>query len=109
MQTDITIESKDQKFIIDTKYYKSTLQEHTNYDVKKIHSNNLYQLFAYLKNTEHRSELDNNCIGMLLYPTIDKEVKLDYRQNNQRVLIRTINLYKHWKDIRLDLLDLIAG
>ncbi len=108
MQTDITIESKDQKFIIDTKYYKSTLQKHSSYDVEKIHSNNLYQLFAYLKNIENRSELDNNCIGMLLYPTVDKEVNLDYRQNNQRVLIRTINLYKHWKDIRDDLLELVV-
>ena len=70
-----------------------------------MHSNNLYQLFAYLKNIEYRSELDKNCIGILLYPTIDNEVSLDYRQNNQRVLIRTINLNKHWKEIRLDLIS----
>ncbi len=44
---------------------------------------------------------------MLLYPTIDKEVSLDYRQNDQRVLIRTINLNKHWKNIKKDLIDLL--
>jgi len=108
MQTDITIESKDEKFIIDTKYYKETLTSDKRYNVEKIHSDNLYQLFAYLKNVENISEVDKKCIGILLYPTIDKEVSLDYSHNEQKVLIRTINLNKHWKDIRANLLELIA-
>ena len=47
MLTDITLQSKSQKIIIDTKYYKDAFQ--TRYDKQKINSGNLYQLFAYLK------------------------------------------------------------
>ncbi|NIQ15677.1 MAG: hypothetical protein GTO02_15140 [Candidatus Dadabacteria bacterium] len=108
METDISIESEKHKYIIDTKYYQSTLQKHTRYDAEKIHSNNLYQLFAYLKNVEDRSDLDRKCIGMLLYPTIDEDYSLDYRHNNQRVLIRTINLNEHWKNISLKLKSLVS-
>jgi 5-methylcytosine-specific restriction enzyme subunit McrC len=48
MQTDVSLSSKTRKIIIETKYYKETFQQY--YDVDKIHSANLYQLFAYIKN-----------------------------------------------------------
>lgn len=107
MQTDITIESKDRKIIIDTKYYQDTLQSF--FDVEKIHSNNLYQLFAYLKNVEENDGLSRDCTGILLYPTVDKRVKLDYRMNDQKILIRTIDLNQHWRNISYDLKEIIRN
>lgn len=47
MQTDISIKIKNKKLIIDAKYYKETLQKY--YDLEKVYSLHLYQLFACLK------------------------------------------------------------
>lgn len=106
MQTDITLESNGRKFIIDTKFYQDTLQ---TYFSEKIHSANLYQLFAYLKNVEEKDELSRECTGILLYPTVNKKIELDYKLNDQRILIRTIDLNQHWRDISKDLKQLIMG
>jgi len=106
MQTDISLESDDKKIIIDTKYYSEALSEH--YGVKKIREPNLYQIFAYLKNIEKKSEKDKFSTGILLYPFVD--IDLDYTVNIQghEIVIRTINLYQDWHKIHADLLAIIG-
>ena len=71
MQTDISIKLGDRKLIIDAKYYTETLQKY--YDSKKIHSQHLYQLFAYLKNQENPQ-----AEGILIYPTTKKSLGLKH-------------------------------
>ena len=66
MQTDITLEGKDRKIIIDTKYYKHAIK--SNMGREKLNSNNLYQLFSYLKNIEHKGGKNADARGVLLYP-----------------------------------------
>ena len=105
MHTDITLQSASRKIIIDTKFKRDTFQHPYNTD--KIHSDNLYQLFAYLKNVEKKDEISQSCEGILLYPTVDQEVKLDYKIGNHPLKIRTINLNQHWKKIDKDLRDII--
>ena len=103
MQTDINIEFPDRKIIIDTKYYKETLNQRG-----KIHSGNLYQLFAYLENQEKFDDLVSmKCEGILLYPAINSEFKYDYQYEDHTVSIRTINLNQDWKCIERDLLAVI--
>jgi len=106
MQTDISLESHDKKIIIDTKYYSETLTEH--YKVEKIREANLYQIFAYLKNIEKKSEKAKFSTGILLYPSVDKD--LDYRVSIQghEIIIRTINLNQDWHKIHADLLAIIG-
>jgi len=106
MQTDISLESDDKKIIIDTKYYSEALSEH--YGVKKIREPNLYQIFAYLKNIEKKSEKDKFSTGILLYPYVNQN--LNYRVNIQghEIVIRTINLYQDWHKIHADLLAIIG-
>jgi len=106
MQTDISLESDDKKIIIDTKYYSEALSEH--YGVKKIREPNLYQIFAYLKNIEKKSEKDKFSTGILLYPYVNQN--LNYRVNIQghEIVIRTINLYQEWHKIHADLLAIIG-
>ena len=106
METDISLVSSNKKIIIDTKYYKETLQSY--YDSEKIHSTNLYQLFAYLKNVENKDVLSSNCQGVLLYPTIDNDIKLDYKHGNHKVSVRTIDLNQDWKKIHNQLLEIVA-
>jgi 5-methylcytosine-specific restriction enzyme subunit McrC len=103
MQTDINLEFNDRKIIIDTKYYKETLS-----DRGKIHSANLYQLYAYLKNQEGIEDPRTmRCEGILLYPTIETEYKLEYRYEDHKVSIQTINLNQNWKKIEDDLLAIV--
>ena len=49
--SDIMLSNNDDYLIIDAKYYAKTLQSY--YDVKKIHSGNLYQIFTYVKNQDN--------------------------------------------------------
>ncbi len=50
MKTDISLESKNRKIIIDTKYYGETLTTH--YDKQTFRSSNIFQINAYLHKTD---------------------------------------------------------
>ena len=39
---------------------------------------------------------------------IEKEYNLDFKYNNHRILIRTINLNSNWKNISLRLKEIIS-
>ena len=106
MLTDITLQGKNQKIIIDTKYYKEAFQ--TRYDKQKINSSNLYQLFSYLKNQEMDSEITLNCEGILLYPSIQNDFVHSFKYENHKIRIMAINLNQDWQKIRTDLLKIIA-
>lgn len=105
MQTDISLTSQNRKIIIDTKYKSETLQQY--FDAEKIHSANLYQLFAYLKNIESKDELGPACEGILLYPTVNRDIYLEYAHENHKIKICTLNLNQHWKKIESDLKNLV--
>ena len=101
MQTDISIKINDRKLIIDAKYYKETL--HKYYDSEKIHSQHLYQLFAYLKNQE-----DTQAEGILIYPTVQKSLSLAYTHEGHTIRIETLNLNQDWRGVKADLLRIIS-
>lgn len=105
MKTDISLESETRKIIIDTKYYKEALAEH--YDTEKIRSANLYQIFAYLKNVEAKGDINTTCDGMLLYPTVNREIDETFKLKNHRIMVKTVNLSQDWKCIEKRLLSLI--
>ncbi len=67
MQTDITLQTKDESktLIIDAKYYTHNMQ--MLYGKEKIHSGNLYQIFSYVKNMEAFNDGGKQIAGMLLY------------------------------------------
>lgn len=98
MQTDISIKlPSNRKIIIDAKYYSETLQHF--YDSEKIHSRNLYQMFAYLKNQPNQQ-----AEGILLYPTVQKSLSLTYTYEEHRIRVETLNLNQPWTEIKRDLL-----
>ena len=55
MQTDIMLQEQktDRILIIDTKYYTHMMQNH--FHKETFHSNNLYQIFAYVKNQDTKN------------------------------------------------------
>lgn len=107
MQTDITLESKQHKLIIDTKYYRNTFSSH--YDTEKFHSNNLYQIYSYLTNLENDTSNPNNeyCDGMLLYPTTQREIDASYQMGKHKVRIATVDLSQDWEEISKRLLSIL--
>lgn len=109
MQTDITLEKEEQVLIIDTKYYKRTTQEY--YNTHTIHSNNLYQIYTYVKNYSlNFRNTEKNVSGMLLYARTDALVQpnQDYRMSGNNVFVRTLDLGQSFGEIR-DELDGVLG
>ena len=97
MKTDITLRKDNHVLIIDTKYYGSTLQY--NFNRASIHSNNLYQVFSYVKNEDKGNTGDVE--GMLLYAKTQEEISpdLDAVFGKNRIRVKTLDLNKEFIDI----------
>ena len=106
MQTDITLESNNKKIIIETKYYVNALT--SRFEAEKFNSNNLYQLYSYLRNIEAKKEnpLNSNCEGILLYPTVTYSLNESFTIGNHLLSVKTINLNEDWKNIESQLLNI---
>lgn len=105
METDITLENDNSKIIIDAKFYSETMN--TRYDKEKIKSPNLYQLFSYLLNQRTEIPKTHKVVGMLLYPTIDKEYNLKYSYEGHDIYIKTLNLNQNWRLIEKRLQNIL--
>ncbi len=97
MHTDIMLKSKDKTLIIDTKYYSSIYQ--TRYERKTFRSNNLYQIFAYVKNYDNKNT--GNTSGMLLYAKTKDIESIDEKFviSNNTIAIKTLDLNKDFNEI----------
>ena len=109
MQSDVMLTCRDQVLIIDAKYYTHTMQ--MQYDSHTLHSNNLYQIFTYVKNKE--AELKNTpheVSGMLLYARTDEAVQPEntYLMSGNRISVRTLDLSCDFAEISAQL-DAIAA
>ncbi|WP_282155898.1 5-methylcytosine-specific restriction endonuclease system specificity protein McrC [Cytobacillus gottheilii] len=107
MRTDIVVENKvtETQLIIDTKYYAETLVTSNWTDSEKVRTGHLYQIFAYVNN----SDFLGNIKGVLLYPTITKEINADYSIGGNGIHIRTLNLNTDWNVIEKRLLSLVGN
>src|SRR6056297_2452347 len=105
LETDISLESKEQKIIIDTKFTKSIFYEHWNKEI--LRNEHLFQIFAYLLNQENDDEKTKSCEGILLYPVTKEEVSLNYTFQNHTIRIETVDLNQNWKSIDRRLKEII--
>lgn len=106
MRTDITIRQPGRTLVIDAKFYEETLQRH--FGSESIHSGHLYQIFSYLKNMESTGGQDAAAEGMLLYPTVERQLRLRYDVMGHTIRVCTLNLAQNWRDVRGELLSLVA-
>ena len=108
MKLDIHLAKKNQRIIIDTKYYFEALQ-FGRYK-KTIRSPNLYQLFSYLKNSEAREPASaySDAEGILLYPAVGNKIKFGATIQGHHVRVLTVNLDQPWQQIRSDLLTMVG-
>ena len=100
MQSDITLSLGNKVLIIDAKYYSRTMQ--VQYDKHTLHSNNLYQVFTYVKNKEAQfGDEPHEVSGMLLYAQTDENIQPNntYWMSGNKITVRTLNLDSEFSDI----------
>lgn len=93
MQSDIHLQKDNTVLIIDAKYYSHTTQ--TQYDKHTLHSNNMYQIFTYVKNRDYEfGEDEHKVSGMLLYAKTEEEIQPDnvYQMHGNQITVRTLDL-----------------
>lgn len=110
MKSDIMLTNKvtHRTLIIDTKYYSHIMQ--TNYDVKSYHSNNMYQIFAYVKNYDKNNTGDVS--GLLFYAKTDETVLPDEKPFNiggSTFSVKTLDLNTEFSEISNQLNEIIKA
>ena len=109
MTADVILESPTRRIIMDTKYYKDALARGRGSGTGKLHSDNLYQLLAYLRNRQATHPDGSRHDGILLYPQVgDDPLRADIYLEGYRIQARTINLNQDWRFIRKDMLETIG-
>jgi len=109
MKSDVTLQKGHKKLIIDTKYYGHTLQYNSLYDRQIYISGNLYQIYAYVKNSDKGSSGDKqspgNVAGVLLYAKTDEAVTPDedIMISGNRIGVKTLDLSQDWSVITAQL------
>lgn len=109
MQTDIMLSKGGMVLIIDAKYYSHMTQE--QFGVHTLHSNNMYQIFTYVKNKEQElRDIDHKVSGMLLYARTDEKVVPDnvYQMSGNQISVKSLDLNCDFAGIRKQL-DIIAA
>lgn len=110
MKTDITLEHDGKILIIDAKFYEHTTQ--AQYDKHTIHSQNLYQIFTYVKNKEYElREKEHKVSGMLLYAKTDEEIYPNhvYQMSGNQISVRTLDLNLPFKEIKQQLDEIVEA
>ena len=94
MQTDIMLRLKEKILIIDAKYYSRTLQK--QFDKYTLHSNNVYQIFTYVKNQDKDNTGD--VAGILLYAKTDEDITPDvmFNMGGNQIGAKTLDLNKEF-------------
>lgn len=104
MQSDIHLQKDNTVLIIDAKYYSHTTQ--VQFDKHTLHSNNLYQIFTYVKNRHYDFRNKPNVVsGMLLYAKTEEEIQPDneYQMHGSKVSVKTLDLNLPFVDIAAQL------
>ena len=96
MQSDIVLTFGNKTLIIDAKYYGHSTQK--QYDVNTIYSNNLYQIFTYVKN---KAVLGGEVSGLLLYAKTDEVIQPNntYLMSGNRISVKTLDLNCEFSEI----------
>ena len=110
MQSDIHLQKNNTVLIIDAKYYSHTTQ--VKYDNHTLHSNNMYQIFTYVKNCDYAfGEEDHKVSGMLLYANTDEKIQPDnvYQMNGNQITVKTLDLNQKFDIIAKQLDNIVKS
>ena len=108
MEADVILESPERRIVLDTKYYSDALARGRGSGTGKLHSGNLYQLLAYVRNRQGTSPGGPVHEGILLYPEVREPLRVDIRLEGSRIQARTVNLDRDWHHIHREMLETIG-
>lgn len=107
MQTDIMLSKNNNILIIDAKYYSHMPQQ--QYGIHTLHSNNLYQIFTYVKNKEFElRNYEHTVSGMLLYAQTDEDIipNNTYHMSGNQISVLALDLNQDFSKISRTLDDI---
>ena len=107
MQTDIMLSKNNNILIIDAKYYSHMTQQ--QYGIHTLHSNNLYQIFTYVKNKEFElKNCEHTVSGMLLYAQTDEDIipNNTYHMSGNQISVYALDLNQDFSKISKALDDI---
>lgn len=107
MQTDIMLSKNNNILIIDAKYYSHMTQQ--QYGIHTLHSNNLYQIFTYVKNKEFElRNYEHTASGMLLYAQTDEDIipNNTYHMSGNQISVLALDLNQDFSKISRTLDDI---
>ena len=110
MKPDIVLTHKEtgEIVVIDTKWYSSVVTD--RFDKLTVHSNNLYQMYAYMASQDHKGKNERRSTGILLYAQTKKDdVDFRTRIDSHPFRVYTLDLNKDWLEIEADLVALIEA
>lgn len=110
MQTDIHLQKDNTVLIIDAKYYTHTTQ--MQFDKHTLHSNNMYQIFTYVKNRDYEFGMEEHKVsGMLLYAKTEEEIQPDnvYQMHGNQITVRTLDLNLPFSELALQLNEIVES
>ncbi len=110
MEPDIVLTHKDSGkiVVVDTKWYSSVVTD--RFDKLTVHSNNLYQMYAYMASQDYVDDAHRTASGILLYAQT-KISDVDFRTeiDHHPFWVYTLDLSRNWSKIEDDLVELIEG
>ena len=109
MEADVILDSPERRMVLDTKYYVNAVARGRGSGTGKLHSANLYQLLAYLRNRQ--ATLPDGPVheGILLYPQVGEEpLRVDIQLEGFRIQARTVDLNRDWHLIHDEMLETIG-
>ncbi len=104
MRSDVTLELGDRALVIDAKYYSRSTQE--RYGRESLHSGNLYQIYAYVKNKRAEPAFRRGEVsGLLLYAGTGAALqpRVEYRMEGNRIGARVLDLNRDFPSIAASL------
>lgn len=105
MQTDIVLEHRSQRIIIDTKF--TSVVSRGNHRERSLRSSHIYQIYAYIRSQERPDDLlSASSAGILLYPAIEDNIDESAIIQGHEIRFATIDLAADGRSIRRRLLDL---
>jgi 5-methylcytosine-specific restriction enzyme subunit McrC len=106
METDVCLRSPGRAIILDTKFYASALRA-GSYGVSRLPSENLYQLYTYLRQKSSDAGWEQS-EGILLYPRTNQDIAVEFTTHGHRIRALTLDLAQPWKQIHNELLRVVS-
>jgi len=106
LETDFVLHSKQRAIVFEAKYYRQALEGKPGLQ-KRIRSQHLRQLFAYLHHvgrTYPEKEID----GVLIYPTGNTALDHSYQIAERSVRVITLDLKQQWQIIHNELMAIVG-